>query len=566
MKIRTQLMVTFAIIILAIGGLTVYNNSTANQLSTLTDKLYKHPYTVTTEVLEIKGKVIEIHRDMKDVALASTVDKMKEAADKVSTSEKEIMASFAILEDRFLGDMTMVENAKKSIVDWKPIRDEVISLSEKGNKSAAQEITVNEGASQVALIMGYIDDLESFARNKATEFHSGAVETAESKEFESFVIVGILTLVLIFLSLLTIRVITKKLDKLTNIVKDIAEGEGDLTKRTGINDTTEIGQLARYLDRFISNVEDIVVSIRGTSGTLVENTQRMESETQAIKEVSDMITLTVDELAKGTTEQAESTASGNEKIMNISDGLGSIKSAMEDSKAVTDRTENAIGTGKEAVDHQQKLMQENTAINNVVNSSVTSLADRSQEIGTIVEVIQSIADQTNLLALNAAIEAARAGEAGRGFAVVAEEIRKLAEQSNLSAGQIYSLIAEIQKSVGEVVDNMGKSSEMLSSQEEAMNRTTDSFGEITSQVSILGKQIVETYEASELIAVEASTTSSDIGVIASIAEEFAASSEEVSAGIQNQGQSVDAVAELVVELGNNATELSRLVEQFKTTN
>lgn len=563
MRIRTQLIITFLVVIVAVSGITFYNISESRVLSSNTDKLYKHPYTVTTEVLFIRGKVVEIHRDMKDVSLSTTSSQIDTASGKVDASEALIMESFDILYDRFLGDKKMVDDAYNAIVEWKVIRDEVIELTKVGNIKEAQAITKEKGADQVALIMKHIGALEDFARNKAVEFHGNAMNTAENAITRSIIGAVISGIAVIVIFLMTIRSITSKVDQLTVIVKDIAEGDGDLTKRTGVSDNTELGQLARYLDKFIENVESIVVNIRRNSEQVVKSAEDLGSEAESIKEVSEMVIMTVDELARGTTEQAESTAKGNEKIINISKGIEDISGTMDASRQITLQADDAIKSGRSAVSNQQKLMKENGEINELVNGSVSELTTKSQEIGQIVEVIQSISDQTNLLALNAAIEAARAGEAGRGFAVVAEEIRKLAEQSGNSSTQIYALISEIQESVTGVVDNMGRSSAMINEQEGAMSATFDSFNNIANQVSELSVQIKDSAQASNTISSQAQETSMDISNIASIAEEFAASSQEVSAGIQKQGESIAVVGDLIDELGSNASELTGIVGKFK---
>ncbi len=503
---------------------------------------------------------------MKDVAIANTADQINAASAKVDASEKIIIDSFDILRERFLGDPQMVENAYDAIIEWKVIRDEVIQLTKEGNKQAAQDITREKGADQVALIMGYIGDLENFARNKAVEFHSNAMTQAEQTMTQSVIIAVLISIGLVAIAYFTIRSINSRLRQLTEITKDIAEGDGDLRKRTGIQDKTEIGELAGYLDKFIENVESIVMNIRDTTGNIVHGVENLDAETESIKTVTELVTATVDELANGTTEQAESTARGNEKIINISNGLQDISGVMDTSREITSQADETVLLGRQAVDNQKNLMGENNAINKEVNASVTDLSNKSQEIGQIVEVIQGISDQTNLLALNAAIEAARAGEAGRGFAVVADEIRKLAEQSGQSSTQIYALISEIQESVNSVVSNMDRSSAMYEEQEGAMEATFSSFNNIAELVSSLSTYIGEAATASTSLSQEATETSDDISNTVRIAQEFAAGAEEVSAGTQQQSESVSIVGDLVVKLGNLAGQLNQVVDQFRVSN
>lgn len=166
--------------------------------------------------------------------------------------------------------------------------------------------------------------------------------------------------------------------------------------------------------------------------------------------------------------------------------------------------------------------------------AVTHLGEQSKEIGQIVDVIKGIADQTNLLALNAAIEAARAGEQGRGFAVVAEEVRKLAEQSSISAAQIATLIGNIQRETERAVEVMEKGKLEVAAGLEAVNLAGNSFRTIVVEVNTVVEQIKQVTVATQQMAIGSSQVVKSVESIGVISEQTAASTQEVSAASEEQ--------------------------------
>jgi len=193
----------------------------------------------------------------------------------------------------------------------------------------------------------------------------------------------------------------------------------------------------------------------------------------------------------------------------------------------------------------------------VVSSAqvVKKLGERSKDIGQIVATISGIASQTNLLALNAAIEAARAGEQGRGFAVVAEEVRKLAEQSEVAAKQIARLIEEIRLDTDQAVVAMDKGTQEVKIGTQVVTSAGESFQEIVVFINQISQQIQEVYSAAQQMGhtnQEIVTTIDDINIVtqnnASEVQTVSAATEEQSASIEEIASSSHALAKLAEEL------------------
>ncbi len=210
------------------------------------------------------------------------------------------------------------------------------------------------------------------------------------------------------------RLLSRPIRALASRLKDIAEGEGDLTKRADASRRDEIGELARWFNVFVEKIESTIAEVKSGSAQIDAGGTQIAAASQS--------------LAQGASEQASSLEEISASLEEMS---GQTQQSAENARQASSLAE---GSKQSADRGQHEMTQMNKAVNEIRQSST--------EISKIIKVIDEIAFQTNLLALNAAVEAARAGEAGKGFAVVAEEVRNLAQRSAEAAKNTSTMIEE----------------------------------------------------------------------------------------------------------------------------
>ncbi|WP_026672190.1 methyl-accepting chemotaxis protein [Alkalihalobacterium bogoriense] len=346
----------------------------------------------------------------------------------------------------------------------------------------------------------------------------------------------------------------RSLVKITEIAKEVAGGNLQVEKLS-VQSKDEIGVLSQSINQMIDNLKRLISEVVSTSEQTAATAEELAASSDVTGDMSSQIAKTVNDLAEASSKQSNEATAILEKMNVTMEEVGNgdtmVQKTLEWAKISSGEAESGNIAINDAIQHLDKV----THTIEFATDSIQKLSKRSEEIGGIITVISDIANQTNLLALNAAIEAARAGEHGKGFAVVATEVRKLAEQSNEAAGQITSLIEDVQSETTVTVNTMESNMEAINSQVnmiqkggESLNRIVNNVKETESGVELI-KQVLTTIKQNAqdvLTSVKEINDTIEISVAAT--EEAAASSEEQSATVEEIAQSANELAKMSEKL------------------
>nr|WP_019410215.1 methyl-accepting chemotaxis protein [Pseudomonas psychrophila] len=267
---------------------------------------------------------------------------------------------------------------------------------------------------------------------------------------------------------LLIRMLLQPLHVMTRAMQNIAEGEGDLTRRLAVNSKDEFGTLGSAFNHFVERVH---TSMREVS-----------SATEHVNEVALRVVSASNASMLNSDEQASRTNSVAAAINELGAAAQEIASNAAQASHQASDARGLAQEGQQVVERSINSMQQLSQMLGTSSGHIESLNDKTVNIGQILEVITSISQQTNLLALNAAIEAARAGEAGRGFAVVADEVRNLAHRTQESAQQVQTMIEELQVSARASVSTMEESQRHSADSVEIANRAGERLISVTERI------------------------------------------------------------------------------------
>ena len=356
-------------------------------------------------------------------------------------------------------------------------------------------------------------------------------------------IIGVLTtaILIIGIVMLVSFFVTKPLKQVVTGLKEIAEGEGDLTNRLPVTTEDEVGNLAESFNAFIKKLHQMITDVSQSVETLSSSSTEMTSIAENLSKSS-----------ANTSEKANTVAAASEEMTS---NMNSVAASMEQSSlninTVANSAEEMTSTINEIsknAENARKITVNAVSKTNESTQTMGDLSDAAKAIGEVVETFTDISEQVNLLALNATIEAARAGEAGKGFAVVANEIKDLAKQTSDASMNIKEKIDGIQNSSNSSLSSIEEISKIIS--------------EVNDMVSTIATAVEEQSSATSDIAENMSQASTGIEEVNSNVNQSSTVATEISKDISEVNQSSMEIAERSDQVKISAENLAKLASSL----
>lgn len=342
---------------------------------------------------------------------------------------------------------------------------------------------------------------------------------------------------------------------------------GDLREDNSLEEvfhrTDEIGEMSRALHTLQTQVSEMMKNIIESSQQVANSCQQLTNSSEQSAEVSGSVADSIVNVAGSCSEQFTEVENASTNIESLSDSMERFKKTIEHAGRVVAEAKDQADNGEKAVTgavRQMELIEQSVSQSAQV---IEELGKESDKIGAIVDAISEIAEQTNLLALNAAIEAARAGEHGRGFAVVADEVRKLAEQSSSSAGEISNLIGSIQDKARNAVSVMQDGVSQVQNGVGAVNGAGNSFKDIAGMVEQVVEETTEMERTVVSLANNTNTIYAAVNKISEMSRNVASEAETVSAATEEQTATMNEIASASRRLTEMANGMEASVARFK---
>ena len=437
-----------------------------------------------------------------------------------------------------------------------------IAFKKDGNEVGYNNLLSTSGKTISNVFQGKI---EALVKGQGQLMQNGSEKVSVSVEStKQFVIyLGIFSILIgVVLAIVISRSISKPVRLAADAIQKVSQGDLRI-EPLKVKNQDEVGDLVQSFNTMVEDLRGIVGKIHGSSSDVAASSGELAASAEESTAASEQVSKMTQSSAEGNEQQMQQYKELTDSVSEMNVGMHQIAENSEIMLKLTENTGLLTKKGEDFIEHvveQMKLIQSSVS---KASHSIYSLSQRSNEISEIIEIITGVAEQTNLLALNAAIEAARAGEHGKGFAVVADEVKKLAEESKRSAGQITEMINQIQMETKDSVQMMDEESRQVVQGLKETDEANQAFGLISQSMKEVSDKVVEVSASVEQMMAASNQILENVTKLKLISEKSAENSQESAAATQEQFAALEEVASSAQFLSQMAEDLEIIVSKFK---
>lgn len=561
-KVRVKLLIGFGIILAMMLFNTVTNFYNLVIMESSTEIVTQDIVPLSRLIEEIGTELANEEADVRGYIASGGDTRFLESYNSSNKNIDLIFKEMSKYYSKYPALASIVENeVTPNIIVIRKNFDSQINLVKAGEVMVAQD-RLADGKIFMDVYRHVHNKMRDQIKQISIEEQNNSVTAGLHAKWNMAIVLLISIIVSIIITLVLSRVIADRLYNCVDRLEKIAEGNLAI-EPLDFEDKDEIGKLGIAINRMLESLRDIVYAVSENSRQVAASSEELSASAEESAQAANQVAMNITEVSQGVENQAKTSEEISIVIEQVTNEVRETATTISSISNLSTQTSQAAKAGSYAVEKAVDQMAAIKQSTKSVGDAVAKLNNNSIEIGQIVNTISNIADQTNLLALNAAIEAARAGEQGRGFSVVAEEVRLLAEQSQLATKEITKLISQIQDDTKTAVLAMDKGKKETEKGIEVVSTAGQAFGEIKQKIDEVSSQIIGTSATLQQLDASSQQIVASIREIDRISKEAAMLAQKVSATTQEQSASTEEIASSSDNLARMAQELQNTIGRFR---